>query len=125
MAKLTAQARQAWLEREKRMVLTTMDASNVPNTIWILCAELVEDDKIVIANNSMHKTLENVIRGCQGSLLYIAPEREAYQVKGMLEHHRDGAVYDDMKKWLNPSFPGKSAVLLNIEEVYYGATKVA
>lgn len=125
MATLTPEARQAWENREKRMVLTTVDANGVPNAIWILCAQPVDDDKIVIANNSMSKTLENIDRGGKASLLYIAPEREAYQVKGSIENHPSGPVYEDMKSWLNPNYPGKSAILLNIEEVYYGATKVA
>ena len=125
MAKLTPEAHEAWLNREKKMVLTTTDSNNVPNAIWILCAELVDDEKIVIANNSMHKTLENIENGGVASLLFIAPEREAYQVKGNIEHHPSGPVFDDMKRWLNPNYPGKSAVLLNIEDVYYGANKVA
>lgn len=29
-----------------------------------------------------------------------------------------------MKSWLNPNYPGKSAVLVHVEEVYYGAEKV-
>ena len=125
MPTLSPEAHQAWLNREKRMVLTTTDQNNVPNAIWILCAELVDDDKFVIANNSMHKTLENIENGCKASLLYIAPEREAYQIKGTVENHTSGPVYDDMKSWLNPNYPGRSAVLLHIEEVYYGANKIA
>lgn len=124
MPTLPPEAHEAWLNREKRMVLTTTDADNVPNAIWILCAELVDGDKFVIANNSMHKTLENIRHGGKASLLYIAPEREAYQVKGTIEHHPSGPVFDNMKSWLNPNYPGKSAVLLNIEEVYYGANRL-
>ena len=124
MPTLTPAALQAWQQREKRMVLTTTDEKNVPNAIWILCAELVDDDKVVIANNSMQKTLENIDVGGKATLLYIAPEREAYQIKGKVEHHPSGSVFEDMKSWLSPSFPGKSAVLLHIEEVYYGAEKV-
>ena len=124
MPRLTPEAHQAWLEREKRMVLTTADSDGIPNAIWILCAKLVDDEAFVIANNSMHKTLENIKIGGKASLLYIAPEREAYQVKGTIEHHPDGPVFDSMKRWLNPNYPGKSAVLLNIEEVYYGAKRV-
>ena len=57
------------------MVLTTTDRNSVPNAIWLLCAELVDDDKFVIANNSMHKTLDNIEIGCTASLLYIGLER--------------------------------------------------
>lgn len=121
MPALTPDALEAWQNRERRMVLTTTDADGTPNAIWLLCAELSGDDKVVIANNAMSKTLANVERGGKASLLYIAPEREAYQIKGTIEHHPDGPVYDELKSWLNPSYPGKSAVLLHIEEVFYGA----
>ncbi len=124
MPSLPKAAHDAWLNRERRMVFTTTDGDNVPNAIWILCAELVEDDKLVIADNAMSKTLANVRRGGKASLLYLAPEREAYQIKGTVEHHADGPVYDDMKSWLNPNYPGRSAVLLHIEEVYYGAERL-
>lgn len=124
MPALTPEALHAWTNRERRMVLTTTDTNNTPNAIWILCAELVDGDKFVIANNSMLKTLKNIEDGCKGSLLFIAPEREAYQIKGTIEHHPDGPVFDDMKAWLNPNYPGRSAILLNIEEVFYGAEQV-
>ncbi|MGI9463413.1 MAG: pyridoxamine 5'-phosphate oxidase family protein [Aestuariivirgaceae bacterium] len=125
MPKLSPEALEAWQNRERRMVLTTTDPNNVPNAIWILCAELVDDEKLVIANNSMSKTLDNIESGCRASLLYIAPEREAYQIKGSIENHPSGPVYDDMKRWLNPDYPGRSAILLHIEDVYYGASKIA
>ncbi len=125
MPSLTTEAREAWQNRERRMVLTTTDRHNIPNAIWLLCAELVDDDRIVIANNSMSKTLENIEAGCKASLLFIAPEREAYQVKGSISNHTSGPVYDGMKTWLKPEYPGRSAVLLEIEEIYYGAKKIA
>lgn len=124
MPTLTPQAYEAWLNRERRMVFTTTDENNVPNSIWILCAKLMDDNKFIIANNSMHKTLENIKRGCTASLLFIAPKREAYQVKGAVEHHPDGTVYENMKSWLNPDYPGISAIVLHIEEVYYGKERV-
>lgn len=125
MPTLTPEARDAWQNRESRMVFTTVDAQGVPNSIWILCAELVDDETFVIANNSMNKSLENIEAGCTASLLFIAPEREAYQVKGTVRNHTSGPVYDDMKSRLNPNYPGRSAITLTIEEVFYGPEKVA
>ena len=90
MAKLTSTALQAWEQRETRMVFSTC-ADNTPNTIWVLCAKLINDEQIVIANNAMHKTLQNIKLGSKGSLLYIAPEREAYQIKGCLLYTSDAA----------------------------------
>jgi len=125
MTELTGEALDAWNKRERRMVLTTVDSAGTPNAIWILCARLGDDGRLVIANNAMHKTLENITNGCRGSLLYIAPEREAYQLKGRLEEHRSGPVFDDMKKWLNPDYPGRSAILMHIDAVFYGAVQLS
>ena len=124
MAKLTSEALEAWQNHDERMVLTTISQNNQPNSIWVICAKLINENQFVIANNAMNKTLQNIKNGSQGALLYIAPEREAYQVKGTLEYYEDGPVYDDMKSWLDPKFPGKGAVVLTIEEVYYGAEQV-
>ena len=124
MAKLTPEALHAWEHHDERMVLTTCNQDNVPNSIWVICVKLINDEQFVIANNAFHKTLHNISLGSKGSLLYIAPEREAYQVKGSLEYYTDGPIYEDMKKWLDPKFPGKAALILNIEEVYYGADQV-
>ena len=124
MAKLTPEALQAWEQHDERMVFTTCDTNNVPNSIWVICAKLINDEQFVIANNAFDKTLMNINSGSKGVLLYIAPEREAYQVKGSLQYHSSGSVYDDMKNWLDPKYPGKGALVLNIEEVYYGAEKI-
>ena len=124
MPKLTPEALEAWQNHDDRMVLTTISQNNEANSIWVICAKLINDEQFVIANNAMHKTLQNIKDGSRGNLLYIAPEREAYQVKGSLEYYTDGPVYDDMKSWLDPKFPGKGALVLNIEKVYYGAEQV-
>ena len=124
MPKLTSAAIQAWENRQEKMVFTTCDQDYMPNAIWVICAKLINDEQFVIANNSFHKTLNNISLGSKGTLLYIAPEREAYQIKGSLEYFTKGAIYEDMKKWLDPKFPGKGALVLNIEEVYYGAERV-
>ncbi len=124
MAKLTPAALQAWKNHDERMVFTTCNPDNMPNSIWVICVKLINDEQFLISNNTFHKTFNNISLGSKGSLLYIAPEREAYQVKGSLQYYTAGPVYDDMKKWLDPKFPGKGALTLNIEEVYYGADQV-
>ena len=124
MPKLTKEALTAWHQREHKMVFTTCDQNNVPNSIWVICAKLISDEQIVVVNNAFFKTMQNIKNGSKGSLLYIAPERESYQIKGTLEYYDEGTIYDDMKKWLDPKFPGKGACVLNIEEVFYGAEQV-
>lgn len=114
----------AWDQAEPRMIFTTVDPNSEPNSVWVICVNKLDDKRILIANNFFHKTLENIKSGSRGALLMIAPEREAYQIKGSLEYYTEGPVYDEMKAWLDPKFAGVGAVILNIETIYYGAEKV-
>lgn len=114
----------AWGQREDRMVFATVGADGMPNVIWILCAHL-EEGRVIIADNFMSKTKANVEAGSRGSLLFIAPERKAYQIKGTLKYHAAGPVYEAMKHgWLDAKFAGKGAVELVVEEVYCGAERL-
>lgn len=114
----------AWENKEPRMIFTTVDTNNVPNSVWVLCVKMFDDSRILIANNFFNKTLENINNRSWGALLMIAPEREAYQIKGSLTYYTEGPIYDDMKEWLDPKFAGVGAVILDIESIYYGAEKV-
>ena len=114
----------AWNNKEPRMILTTVSPKGEPNSVWVLCVKMLDERRILIANNFFHKTLDNIKSQSRGALLMIAPEREAYQIKGSLEYHTEGEIYQDMKAWLDPKFAGIGAVVLNIESIYYGAEKV-
>ncbi len=124
MATLPKAFLDAWNQSESRMIFTTVATNGEPNSVWVICVKKLDDNRILIANNFFHKTLENIKSGSRGSLLFIAPEREAYQIKGPLEYFTQGPVFDDMKAWLDPKFAGVGAVVLNIEAIYYGAEKV-
>lgn len=115
---------EAWDQREPRMIFTTVNNAGEPNAVWVLCVNKLDDNRILIANNFFSKTLDNILAGSSGSLLMIAPEREAYQIKGSLEYYTDGPIYNEMKAWLDPKFAGVGAVILNIESIYYGAEKI-
>ena len=114
----------AWENREPRMIFSTVDTNGEPNSVWVLCVKLLNDHQVLIANNFFNKTLDNINNNSRGSLLMIAPEREAYQIKGSLNYYTEGAVYDEMKAWLDPKFAGVGATILNIESIYYGAEKI-
>lgn len=114
----------AWKNSQPLMVFSTVDKHGEPNSVWVLCVKMLDEKRILIANNFFNKTLDNINNNSRGSLLMIAPEREAYQIKGSLEYYTEGKVYDDMKAWLDPKFAGVGATILNIETIFYGAEKV-
>ena len=125
MAALPEIASKAWDDREGPVVLTTVDDSGVPNSIYASCVSKFSDEKLVVADNFFDKTRANILAGSPGSILYINKEGKAFQVKGTISYEKSGEVFDDMKNgWLNSNFPGVAAAVLNVEEVYSGSEKL-
>jgi predicted pyridoxine 5'-phosphate oxidase superfamily flavin-nucleotide-binding protein len=116
--------KQAWEEREGPVVLATVDGAGQPNAIYAGSVSLYDDERIVIADNYFDKTRRNILAGSRGSVLFITRDMKAYQLKGILEYHEGGPIFEDMKKWNPPKHPGHAAAVLLIREVYQGAERI-
>ena len=117
MAFLPASVRQAWGDRDGPVILATVSPDGIPNIIYASCVGAFGDDRLV-------KTRRNLLTGGKGAILFRSKEGKAYQIKGTLEYHRDGKVFEDMKTWNPPKHPGHAAAALQIQEVYSGAEKL-
>ena len=124
MSKLPQSVNTAWINREERIIFTTVDENGIPNSVYITCTARYGEDLIVIADNYLDKTKKNILSGSKGSVLFITKDGTAYQAKGTIEYHREGEIFDDMKTWNPEKHPGHAAVALKIEVVYSGAEKV-
>ena len=125
MTVLPEEVKEAWDNHEDAIVLTTTDKTGTPNAIYATCVKRIADDKLVVADNYFSKTRANILSGSSGSILFITSEGKSYQVKGSIEYCTDGSVFDDMKKWLDPKYPGVAATVLTVENVYSGAEQLA
>jgi hypothetical protein len=54
----------------------------------------------------------------------MTKDKKAYQLKGALEYHEAGPVFEDMKTWNPPKHPGHGAAALVVEDVYSGARRL-
>ena len=124
MKALPQDVRQAWEDRDGPVILATVSPDGIPNIIYATCVGAFGDDRLVVADNYFDKTRQNLLAGGKGSLLFRCKKGKAYQVKGTLEYHRDGEVFDHMKTWNPPQHPGHAAAALLVEEVYSGAEKL-
>ncbi len=70
----------------------------------------------------MSLTIQN---GSYGSILFITEDHKSFQIKGTISYHTTGKVYDEMKGWLDPKYPGHAAAVLEVEKVYQGADRLA
>ncbi len=124
MAALPEKVSKAWEDREGPIILSTVDGAGNPNAIYATCVSKFSEEIIVVANNYFAKTLENILAGSKGSILFITKEGTSYQIKGSIEYHKEGVIFDDMKKWNPKRLPGHAAAALKVEEVYAGAEKL-
>lgn len=125
MSKIPQEVSAAWENRQKAIVFTTVSVDNVPNSIYATCVSKYDDETIVVADNYFDKTQENILAGSKGSLLFITQEGKSYQLKGDIEYHQEGPIFDDMKNWNPEKHPGHAATVIKVTSVYSGAKKLA
>lgn len=114
----------AWDARIGASVFTTVDKDNVPNSIYVKSISKYNDNIYLVADNYFNKTRENLKSGCQGSILFMVDETEAYQIKGVVRYETEGVYFDNMKSWNNPKRPGHAVAVLQVVEIYRGGEKL-
>ncbi len=124
MSALPENVSKAWDDRKGPIVFSTVDKNAIPNAIYATCVSKFDEETLVIADNYFDKTRNNILAGSKGSILFITNEDKAFQVKGTIEYHKEGDVFEDMKKWNPEKHPGHAAAALKVEEVYSGAEKL-
>ncbi|MFP4393787.1 MAG: pyridoxamine 5'-phosphate oxidase family protein [Anaerolineales bacterium] len=124
MTALPKKVSEAWDNRDGPVILTTANEEGIPNAIYATCVSQFSEDTLVVANNYFCKTLANILAGSKGSMLFMTEEGAAYQIKGSIEYHEEGPIFEDMKAWNPERHPGHGAAALKVEEVYSGAEKL-
>ncbi len=124
MSNIQDQILKEWNDRQNYIVFTTVNKESIPNSVYIGYASLYDENTLLIADNKLSKTKENVLSGSKGSVLFITSETKAYQIKGSLSYEKKGKYFDDMKKWNREDLPGHGVVILAVEEIFSGAEKL-
>ena len=124
MAALTEEVSNAWEDRDGPIILSTVNGGGMPNVIYASCVSKFSENTIVVANNHFSKTLENILSGSKGSILFITKQGKSYQIKGSIQYLKEGTIFEDMKKWNPKQDLGHGAAALKVERVYAGANKL-
>jgi uncharacterized protein len=115
---------QAWEHRDGPAVLATVDPDGSPNIIYVSFIKRYGDDKFAVADTYFHKTRDNVQRGGRAALLFITRDGVSYQVKGDMEYHTAGLIFEDIRKtWILPDEP-VAALVLTIRHAYRQSEKL-
>jgi uncharacterized protein len=115
---------QAWEKREGPSILATVDATGKPNVIYVGEIRLVPGEGFIVADNYFSKTRANIQNGTQGAILFLTKERKSFQVKGPLTYHTEGPIFENMRSWHDPKYPGVGATVLRLEAAFSGAEKL-
>ncbi|MBN1758044.1 MAG: pyridoxamine 5'-phosphate oxidase family protein [Chitinispirillaceae bacterium] len=113
-----------WAEREGPVVVTTVDTAGIPNSIYASIVHLTDDGRVAVADNYFDKTAANISSGTPAVILFITGAKKAYQIKGSLEYHGSGPLYEEMLLWADPKHPRKGVALMNPDTVYHGSEKL-
>ncbi len=124
MKELPEEVKKAWDNRKGPIVFTTVNKEGIPNSVYATCVSKYDDSTIVVANNYFDKTKKNIFSGSKGSILFITEDDKSYQIKGNIDYHTEGKIFEDMKKWNPEKHPGHAAAALEVEEVYSGSKKL-
>lgn len=106
----------------KLFPVSTASKAGIPNVAPIAYVQLMGEDTIWLADNFMHKTLENVKENPHLAIYIYDPEsRNCFQVKGTVTVHTSGADYEKMKKMVHekkPELPAKSLIVVKVTDVF-------
>ena len=104
-------------EIEKATIaLSTVNKENRPHSIAVMYAK-VKDNKVIITNNYMKSTIENLKNNPYVSLVFWKGE-QGWRINGKAEYHDSGKWLNFIKKLEeNKNEPSKGAIVISIEEI--------
>ncbi|MFA5746383.1 MAG: pyridoxamine 5'-phosphate oxidase family protein [archaeon] len=101
------------------LAVATVDKQNKPNVVFVCCAKVISKNQIILTDNYMKKTKENILINKNISIAVSDTKLEkGYQLKGTVEYHSTGKwlkFVKDLKE--NKGFPAKGALVITIKEV--------
>lgn len=104
------------LKERKEIILATSSKNSQPNAIIVMSLGLI-DGKLVVANCVMKSTLENIQSNSNVCIVGIG-EKEYYRIKGVASIFSSGKFFDAAVKKSSPNPPVKSAIVIDIKEVF-------
>ncbi|MBI5680202.1 MAG: pyridoxamine 5'-phosphate oxidase family protein [Methanobacterium sp.] len=109
------------VEKDHLIFLATATKDGVPNVVPIGFARPIDNKTILIVDNYMNKTRENLENNPKASLVPRDATSCPYQFKGTVEIHNSGKLFDEAVDWAKSvmsKLPAKAAIIFKVEEIY-------
>ena len=119
MVKLTPEVKEV-IQNQKPLPIATADKNGKPNVIFVGMWKFIDDETIMIVDNFLKKTANNLKENPKLSIVgYDGESKKSYQVKGSVDYLEKGDRFEEAKSLAeSKKLPGKAVVIFHIEEVY-------
>lgn len=108
------------IEKDNVVFLSTC-SDDEPNVVPIGFARPLDDEKILLVDNYMKKTRENLEKNPRASLVIRDASKCPYQFKGTVEIITSGELFDEAVDWATSvmsKLSPKAAILFKVDEIY-------
>lgn len=113
------------IAQQELFCVATCSPQCVPNVAYIKFLKVVDDQTILIADNYLAKTKENIINNGQIAFAVLNEQKGAFQIKGTAKRVESGPMFDEVQNWCPEKLPREAAVIMTVEEIYDGAKRIA
>ncbi len=119
MVKLTEEIKGS-MKGIKTIYLATSSRGGVPNVIPMGAFKLMDDETMLLSDQYMKKTLQNIKENPHVALTFWG-ENGGFQLKGTVTLHTDDQIFKDDVAWvksMKPNLNPKGALVMKITEVF-------
>ena len=120
MAKIPNVVKKA-ISKQELFCVATSSSKGIPNVVYIKYLKVVDDETILIGDNYLHKTRDNIVNNGKIAFAVLDEEKGSFQIKGTARRLTEGTMFDEVQKWVTEKLPKAAAVVMNVEEIYNGA----
>jgi len=108
--------------RQPLVAFGTADRKGKPNVVVIFWKKIIGSETILLVDNFMKMSKENLLENGNVCLSFWDQEtEEAYKIKGKAAYHTEGKIYEKAKKLIQSKYPEripKGAVEIKVTEIY-------
>jgi len=119
MAKITAEMKEIAANAEV-FALATANKDDKPNVVSITFAKVLSDNELLLMDNFMQKTRQNIDANPIVAVSVWANSK-GYQFKGKARVETSGKIFDEGTQWVksaSPTLNPKAAVIVKVDEIY-------
>jgi len=123
MFRFTEEMREVVATAIHPFIFATASKKGKPNGVPIGLVKIISDGELMLVDNFMQKTRQNIIENPVAAVTCWSSETHyGYQFKGEVRYETSGELFDSAIEWVQrrgTSFQPKGIAIVKVDEVYY------